>query len=175
MLREIFVRPIGGNKKQVLRALAVLAATSLVAATALAEGAGLISLVRLVAVPEQYDGQLVQTMGVITFEPRLTMLYISPSDAKHAVMPNGIVVEFTGGEIDLDYARQFDGQFVFVRGGFRSTKDEYRNLPAGIISSIEEIYGEENWNYLAVRCKTRSDAETGLSSNSLVGSKQTTC
>ncbi len=147
MLREIFVRPIGGNERQVLRALAVLAATSLVAATALAEGAArLTSLVRLVAVPEQYDGQLVHTMGVIAFEPRLTMLYISPSDAKHAVMPNGIVVEFTGGEIDLDYARQFDGQFVLVLGSFRSTKGQYRRAPAGIISSIEEIYGEENWN-----------------------------
>lgn len=107
--------------------------------------ARLTSIIRLIAVPEQYDGRLVATIGVLSIRPRESMLYVSPVDANHTVMPNGLIADFSDGRVDLEYARQFNGRFVFVRGVFRVNNDRYRRIPAGVLGSIEEIYGQEDW------------------------------
>lgn len=87
-----------------------------------------VSLIRLIANPEKFDGHRVRVIGVLGYGGGLDQavcLYVSETDAQHGVMSNCISVEQS---FDKDDKRL--GKYVILNATFR-----YRGASTGWNSS----------------------------------------
>ena len=82
----------------------------------------MVSLVRLIAQPEQFDGDRVRLIGFLYYGGGLDdsySLYISQADGRNHILANSIYIGSFHGK-----AQQFDrklvGRYVMIQGRFRS-------------------------------------------------------
>ena len=76
----------------------------------------LVSLLRLIAQPEQYAGALVSTVGYLRLEYEGDSLYVSETDCKNRIMLNAISIDVPD-NIRKDRAR-FDNKYVLLTGTY---------------------------------------------------------
>jgi hypothetical protein len=124
-----------------MRPLSVIAAIYLMAAGA---DVGVqpfeqVSLVRLIARPELYDGRLVQVVGYGAFEHEGTALFLHAQDYEHGVPWNSVW---------LSLGEKWKGRlgtrprYVIVRGVFRAGELGHMGLSSGSLENIERL---EDW------------------------------
>lgn len=96
----------------------------------------LVSLVRLIARPELYDGKLVQVVGYGAFDYEGTAVYLHAQDHAHGVLANSVW---------LSLGEKWKGRlgaqprYVVVRGVFRAGNRGHMGLASGALENIERL------------------------------------
>lgn len=98
----------------------------------------IVPLVRLIAVPDGYDGVSVITVGVARFEREESALYMSKEQAESAVRSSAIWLDLDGiEESGLDH---LNGSYVLVEGTFDAKGRGHSGASAvGTIKQIKRI------------------------------------
>ena len=105
----------------------------------------LISLVQLIANPQDYHGKEVIVMGYlnlmlegkIPFPFEGNAIYLHEDDWKHAVAKNGLALEITS-----DFAKKqswVDGKYVILRGRFNANNKGKGGHWSGTIENVSNI------------------------------------
>lgn len=105
-----------------------------------------LSLVNLLAKPDEYHGKFIRLKGFIILEFEGNAIYLTKDDAQYGVTKNGLWVEFdpnlwidpsTDKRIDLE--KQFNGKFVLIEGIFNKDEFGHMGMNSGSIKSITRI------------------------------------
>ena len=104
-----------------------------------------VSLVKLISVPEGFEGKEVITIGVLSIKESL--LYLSIQDAEHSIIPNSLSLDFGLPEFPREKAVMYHGMYVSVKGRIEASSDGFGNISSGIMYDIKEVYPEEEWRH----------------------------
>lgn len=102
-----------------------------------------VSLVRLIARPESYDGRVVQVVGYGAFDYEGTALFLQPQDYEHGVPGNKVWLSLGARWKDRRGAQP---RYVIVRGVFRAGDLGHMGLSSGSLENIELL---EDWGLSA--------------------------
>lgn len=100
-------------------------------------GAELVSIVRLIATPEAYDGRRILVVGVAQIEFEQDLLYLSRADFENRVLPNAIRLSFAWKDPLRDGS--LSGRYVGVEGVFRRKQPGTRSIQVGRLESISKV------------------------------------
>jgi len=83
-----------------------------------------VSLINLIATPEQYDGKLVRVIGVGEVKFESNGLYFSKDDYKKVITKNAVWLELDEKLLETTYEnlKKSNGKYVLVEGIFNSKK-----------------------------------------------------
>jgi len=101
-----------------------------------------VSLVRLIARPELYDGKVVQVVGYGVFEHEGTAIFLHAQDYEHGVPWNSVWLslgETWKGKMGTQ------PRYVVVRGVFRAGDRGHMGLFSGALGNIERL---DDWERL---------------------------
>ncbi|MFL5386343.1 MAG: hypothetical protein ACJ8GN_27815 [Longimicrobiaceae bacterium] len=93
-----------------------------------------VSIIQLIARPEQFDGRKVRVIGYLWLEFEGNAIYLSEGDQKHGLTKNGLWVDFARGT--LETGREYSGHYVLVEGIFRAGRHGHMSLWSGTIEGI---------------------------------------
>ncbi|MBW3655001.1 MAG: hypothetical protein KY444_02775 [Gemmatimonadetes bacterium] len=93
-----------------------------------------VSIIQLVARPEQFHGRRVRVTGYLWLEFEGNGIYLSESDRTHGVYRNGLWVSFAPGV--LDGRQEYSGRYVLVEGTFNAEDRGHMGLWSGAIQQI---------------------------------------
>jgi hypothetical protein len=97
--------------------------------------AKLVSMINLIAEPDAYHDLPVIARGVLSTGFESTAIYLSQSDAEHAVTKNAVWLDLP----DKNLFQHLDGQYVLVEGVFDKNNLGHLKLYSGSIGSIRRI------------------------------------
>ena len=103
-----------------------------------------LSLIQLIARPEDFDGQYVRVHGFYRAEFEGTALYLHREDYEQGLGKNGFWI--TSGKV------QQDRQYVLVEGRFNAKRHGHLGLWSG---EIDDVTRMEPWPPAAVRATTQ--------------------
>ena len=97
-----------------------------------------VSMIRLIASPETFDGKIVSTIGFLRLGTEEDTLFVNSEDSLHDIMDNAVWV---GPDTSIHEHRQLlDGNYVLLTGVFSSK-------PRGTIEGgFSEITRSELWS-----------------------------
>lgn len=133
-----------------LIAIAIVAVTALHAATltrgdpqanSRAAFTMAVPLVRILAVPEKFDGHSVRTVGFCQLEFEGTALYMHEDDARRRITTNAIWLTLDESQV-RQYA-QSCGRYAVVEATFSADDNGHLNLFSGSFKSVRAI---RPWN-----------------------------
>ncbi|TQF14451.1 hypothetical protein FJV41_18565 [Myxococcus llanfairpwllgwyngyllgogerychwyrndrobwllllantysiliogogogochensis] len=119
--------------------IAFVAYLAVTGADAPASSFELVSLVRLLAAPEAYDGKRIQVVGYGSFDSTGTALYLNAQDHQHGVPMSAVWLVL--GQTGAPKAGSPPG-YVVVRGTFRAEGRGAMGLFSGAITDIDRL---EDW------------------------------
>jgi hypothetical protein len=93
-----------------------------------------VTLVRLIADPDKFDGKLIRVIGFLRIEFEGDVLYLHREDYENAILGNGIWVDVTPG-----MGRQkplLNMNYVLLEGVFASKDHGHMGMWSGAIKSI---------------------------------------
>ena len=85
-----------------------------------------VSIIRLIATPEKYQGSYVRIIGFVRLEFEGNAIYLSKDDERYAVYRNGLWLNVPG-EVWAN-AKQYDGKFCLLEGTFNSANHGHRGM-----------------------------------------------
>lgn len=93
-----------------------------------------LSLVQLIANPQDYDGKLVRVIGFVRLEFEGNAIYLHQDDYKHVITKNGLWLDASG---DIVQKREeFDQKYVLLEGVFNAKNTGHMGLWSGSIQKI---------------------------------------
>lgn len=97
-----------------------------------------VSLINLIATPEQYDGKLVRVIGVGNVKFESNGLYLSRDDYKKAITKNAVWLALDEELLETTYEKlkKSNGKYVLVEGIFNSKKKGHFGRYSGTIDTI---------------------------------------
>jgi hypothetical protein len=95
-----------------------------------------VSLVRVIANPERFDGKLVSLIGFLRIEPEGTALYLSSEDYQHQVFGNALRVELNE-QLRQD-REELDMNYVHIVGVFDARHLGQMPFPSGSITNVSK-------------------------------------
>ena len=115
-----------------------------------------ISIVRLLANPEKFDGSRVTISGYLHLQFEDAALYLSRSDADYLCSSNALWVEVSdsvrmfpigreGQEDTVRTNKYFDFKHVTLSGTFRSAKHGHMGAFPGTIESVDVLIEDRQW------------------------------
>ena len=90
-----------------------------------------VSLIRLIANPEKYDGEIVTVVGFLRLEFEGNMIYLHEEDFKHGISENAVRIGITKKQ-----RPEFENKnmcYVLVVGTFKAAKKGTSNLNGTIV------------------------------------------
>jgi hypothetical protein len=93
-----------------------------------------VSIIQLIARPEQFDGRRVRLIGYLWLEFEGNAIYLAEADQKHGLTKNGLWVGFARGT--LEPGRAYSGHYVLIEGTFRAGSHGHMGLWSGTIENI---------------------------------------
>ena len=93
-----------------------------------------VTLVRLVATPEKFDGKLIRVIGFLRLEFEGNVLYIHQEDYEKAILGNGVWVDVN--PLISKQKAKLDLNYVLVEGVFSSTNKGHMDMWSGAISQV---------------------------------------
>jgi len=97
-----------------------------------------VSLVRLIANPEKYDGKTIQVIGYLNLEFEGNAVYLHQEDYEHGLTNNGFWVDFSGSikeKTKLDCSKKY----VIIVGKFDMKRHGHMSLFGGTIKDITRL------------------------------------
>lgn len=101
---------------------------------------GLISIVQLLAEPQQFNGRRVQVIGFVHLEFEGTAIYLSSEDYEHGIDKNGLWLSMS--KADLEVYREINNSYAVVEGTFNADLKGHVGMWSG---SIEKITMFKRW------------------------------
>ena len=93
-----------------------------------------VSLVSLIAAPEQFDGKRVVVIGFGTFRFEDLYIYLTPYDAEQGISENALALVLTAAQLKASY--KLHHQIVQVEGTFHGSRIPNQN---GYIDQITHV------------------------------------
>ena len=103
-----------------------------------------ISLIRLIATPEKYDGKQVQVRGYLNLEFEGNAIYLHKEDYSKALTDNGFWVNFSKGIAEKKNLKDYNKQYVIIVGTFDMKSLGHMGLFGGTIKNITRL---DLWNF----------------------------
>jgi hypothetical protein len=100
-----------------------------------------VSLVQLIANPDQFDTRPIRVIGFCWFEFERNALYLHREDFEHGIAKNAVWLS-VGGAGSSEYA-DLKNKYVIVEGTFSARERGHFGMFAGSIKSITRL---EEWN-----------------------------
>ena len=115
-----------------------------------------VSLVRVIANPDQFDGFRVQASGYFHYRFEDCGLYLSKADADHLLGKNAVWVRFGGGvrmvtivslagRTRVDSLTYFDGKYVTLTGTFDKSDLGHMGAFSGSLKDVDVILEDRQW------------------------------
>ncbi len=103
-----------------------------------------ISIIKLIATPEQYHGKQIRVIGAGNLEFEGNLICLSKDDLKYGITRNCLWLSISPKSIDSNSKEleSYNGKYVLVEGIFNSTKTGHFGMASG---SIEKINRYQNW------------------------------
>ncbi|HEX4606690.1 MAG TPA: hypothetical protein VH092_00650 [Urbifossiella sp.] len=101
-----------------------------------------VSLVRLIANPDAYDGKMVRVFGYVRVEHEGTAVYLHRDDCEHMLTKNGLWL--AAGESTPPGSREaaVNNRYALIEGRFSAKETGHRGLWSG---SVRQITRMEPW------------------------------
>jgi len=93
-----------------------------------------VSLVRLIANPNDYDGKLVRVIGYARLEFEGDAIYLHEDDYKHSIYKNGLWMDVS--EDMRKRKTELDRKYVLIEGTFDAKMTGHMGLWSGSIQKI---------------------------------------
>ena len=97
-----------------------------------------VSLIQLIANPNDYDGKFVSVIGFVSLEFEGKAVYLHQDDYKHGIWKNGLWIDVT--DDILRKRRTFDQKYVLVEGMFNAKGKGHLGLWSGTIETITSFH-----------------------------------
>ena len=99
-----------------------------------------VSLLRLIANPDKYDGQMVRTYGYLRIEFEGNSIYLHKEDYEHSLLKNGLWVSFNPDKVSNQ--AEFSNKYVLIEGRFDAHSQGHMGLWSG---TIKDIWRLDEW------------------------------
>jgi hypothetical protein len=93
-----------------------------------------VSLVQLIANPQEYDGKFVRVIGFVSVEFEGTAVYLHQEDYKYEITQNALWLE-----LDSQRNKKFDQRYVLIEGTFDASHGGHKGLFNGSIKDIKRL------------------------------------
>ena len=93
-----------------------------------------VSLVQLIANPNEYDGKFVRVIGFVSVEFEGTAVYLHQEDFKYDITQNAIWLE-----MDFERNKKLNQRYVLIEGTFDADHNGHRGLFSGSIKDIKRL------------------------------------
>ena len=103
-----------------------------------------VSLIKLIANPEKYEGKRIQVIGYLHLEFEGNAIYLHEEDYKHSISENGFWVNFSDKLIIKQDPTEFNNQYVIIIGTFNATRKGHLSMFAGTFDNIVRL---DPWNF----------------------------
>ncbi|WP_347250750.1 hypothetical protein [Zoogloea sp.] len=100
-----------------------------------------VSIIRLVATPEQFDGRLVRVIGYFRAEFEGDSIYLHRQDYLQGITKNGLWVDLEG--VKRSTVNQANQGYVLLEGVFRANDHGHLGLWSGSIDRVQRL---ERWS-----------------------------
>ncbi|OYU79010.1 MAG: hypothetical protein CFE23_15985 [Flavobacterium sp. BFFFF1] len=100
-----------------------------------------ISLIKLIATPEKYDGKRVQVIGYLNLEFEGEAIYLHEEDFKKSLSHNAVHVNFSKTTFNDKNLSDFNQKYVIIAGTFRI------NSRGNLEGEIENITRLDLWKF----------------------------
>jgi hypothetical protein len=97
-----------------------------------------VSMIRLLATPEKYEGKLVQVVGVFVFKTEESALYLHREDAELLNGDNALWVEPAPWKGE-QASKSLSGAFVIVAGRFTAKERGHEGAFAGTLKAVTQL------------------------------------
>ena len=97
-----------------------------------------VSLIRLLANPDRYEGRLVRVIGVFHFGMEESVLYLHREDEELLNANNAVWVSPKAGSREQDY-KELSGAFVIVEGRFTAKAHGHLGAFPGELQSVSRL------------------------------------
>lgn len=91
-----------------------------------------VSILRLIATPEAFDGKVVCFIGYVRLEFEGTAAYLHESDAKCMITRNALWLAVS----DLPKHKELDGKYCILKGTFRAKSSGHMGLFSGAVEDL---------------------------------------
>lgn len=96
-----------------------------------------LSLIRLIATPEQYAGRRVRVIGYVQLQFESNAVYLSADDADHSITKNGLWLEVP--EEMAAQADRYDGFICIIEGTFNASNHGHMGLWSGALEQLTRL------------------------------------
>jgi hypothetical protein len=103
-----------------------------------------ISLIKLIANPEKYDGKLVQVRGYLNLEFEGNAIYLHKEDYSKSLTDNGFWVNFSKEISEKKNINDYSKKYVIIVGTFDMKSLGHMGLFGGTIKNITRL---DFWNF----------------------------
>lgn len=98
-----------------------------------------ISLIRLIATPEKYDGKVIQVEGFLNLEFEGDAIYLHREDYENSLCENGFWVDFSDKIKSTKKLNNYNKKYVIIIGTFDMKSHGHGGLFGGTIKNISRL------------------------------------
>jgi len=98
-----------------------------------------VSLIKLIATPEKYNGQTIQIMGYLSLDFEGRAIYLHKEDYDHGLGSNGFWVEFSPNLEKKKKMESYDKKYVIIIGTFNSGPSGHMGYYPGSLTNITRL------------------------------------
>jgi uncharacterized protein with ACT and thioredoxin-like domain len=98
-----------------------------------------ISLVRLIATPERYDGKIIQVKGYLNLEFEGNAIYLHKEDYSKSLVNNAFWVDFSKEISEKKNLDNYNRRYVIIIGTFDMKSHGHMGLFGGAIKNITRL------------------------------------
>jgi hypothetical protein len=107
-----------------------------------------VSIIQLIATPEQFNGQEVRFIGFLHLEFEGDAVYLHRDDYENSILRNSVAIELSGSERHA--WRKLNNHYVVIEGRFSSVAKGHLSARSG---SVQHITRLSNWSVRRTRSK----------------------
>lgn len=98
-----------------------------------------VSLVKLIANPEKYDGKRIQVIGYLHLEFEGNAVYLHEEDFKHSMSENSFWVNFSSKLTKKQDPKKFSDKYVIIIGTFKANEKGHMGMFGGTLDNIVRL------------------------------------
>jgi len=98
-----------------------------------------VSLVKLIASPEKYNGKRIQVIGYLHLEFEGNAIYLHQEDYKHGISENSFWVEFSSKLTKKRDLNKFNNRYVIIIGTFKANEKGHMGMFGGTLDNIVRL------------------------------------
>ncbi len=98
-----------------------------------------VSLVKLIATPEKYDGKRIQVIGYLHLQFEGDAIYLHKEDYKNSILENSFWVNFSNKLTKKIDPKKFSDNYVIIIGTFNSNEKGHMGMFSGTFDNIVRL------------------------------------